>query len=148
VLESFDYIDHVDERYNPLLLNLEAMDVMTRAMTSWRTVVPRGQLHRVLADETDADALKAIQKGMAAAWKAQSADDSAVNPLKEREELTQAIQKGMAAAREAQVGADATDTPEQRATLEKLCNTVAWRHIGELWDYAAPDTSEMRGAKV
>ncbi len=115
VLESFDYIETVDEGYDPLVLPADAMGTITRAMPAWRASISRKQLHRLLKNPATAS------------------------------DVAQEIKKELQRAQipEVPVALEAINALEQ-ATLERnegdtKVGEAAWRHIGELWDYVAPE---------
>lgn len=119
VLESFDYIEKVDEAYDPFVLPATAMRTITDAMPAIRASVSRKQLHNLL-------------RALAAAPDIAAAIATAV-----RNDLGQ----NSAGSADAPVALRAIDTL-RKTTIIKGGTPVgiyAWRHIGELWDYVAPE---------
>jgi len=114
VLESFDYIATVDAAYDPLVLPATAMPTLTDAMSALRASVSRKQLHNLLKTQADPAIATAIKKDLR--------QNNAGNP-------------------DAPAALHAIETLEKTKLLKGRdpVGMHAWRHIGELWDYVAPE---------
>lgn len=123
VLESFDYIAHVDAAtYLPLTLPATAVSTITGGMPLWRDAMSRKQLHRAV-------------KLFDTAW--------ALPDGNERQRIVRAANEEAGKIMEtlARVNAEAHTALGQ---VEEIAGDRTWAHILELWDYVQPISEPPR----